>query len=181
MHDTVFERIAFSTLASFIFNHFYLPAFGRAVGTHVCVIAAVPFLLTPDTRLHFIAHRVQHYHYASVFIGCCWLTLSRFPIYTRVVLLRHWCSHHPAVPDAQGGGGAPTQYIWQCGMYVLILFFKSHPAEVQVVSFTALSAHTAVRCASHVCHSIDFIIPEEKKRKQKWYIYAESWDDICTS
>ena len=28
----------------------------------------------------FIAHRVQHSHCSSIFIECCWLTLSRFPL-----------------------------------------------------------------------------------------------------
>ena len=29
--------------------------------------------------LFFVAHRIQHSHYSSIFIECSYLTLSRFP------------------------------------------------------------------------------------------------------
>ena len=34
----------------------------------------------PERAFIFIAHRVQHSHCSSIFIECCQLTLSRFPL-----------------------------------------------------------------------------------------------------
>lgn len=65
----------------FVFHHHcFCPASGHAMVTDRCRLSPPP-MCYPSSYLCPVAHKVQQFHCSSIFVECCYLTLSLSPAY----------------------------------------------------------------------------------------------------
>ena len=91
--------VPFFFFFSFFDHHFYFPAqlvggFYPQRSSGQAVVTGVVPSSPRYVPSFFIEHRVQHSHCSSIFIECCSLSLSRFPLINFVFMTRIYSEQH---------------------------------------------------------------------------------------